>query len=226
MKEGRDFAVINHINCHYTDLIDDLDKIKSFEMFIAAKETRRAILFDFLQIGESVNQLSKRFLTAFNNKNAERLISIRNRIVHGYSTIRDDIIYNTLKNDLPAFIDELNAFARQYYLDVAKSLIGKEVNVFIDRPIGYRYESIVYQVNYGYIEKLTALDGEFQDAYVIGTNEQLKETRGRVIAIVHRLKDVEDKLIVSVNDKMKISKEEIDDLLFFQEQFFNHEIIM
>ena len=44
-------------------------------------------------------------------------------------------------------------------------------NVTIDRPIGSShpdYPSLVYPVNYGYIEGVIAPDGENQDAYVIG----------------------------------------------------------
>ena len=104
MKEGRDFAIVNKINNHFNDLNEDLKVINSFEDFVNNKERRRAILFDFLQIGELTNQLSKKFKTEFNNKNAFRLIAIRNRIVHGYSTIRDDIIYNTLNSSFISIV--------------------------------------------------------------------------------------------------------------------------
>lgn len=56
MKEGRDFSLIYHINCHYFDLTEDIAHINSFEEFVDAKEIRRAILFDFLQIGKLLRQ--------------------------------------------------------------------------------------------------------------------------------------------------------------------------
>lgn len=68
MKEGRDFSIVKKINTHFNDLSEDLKVINSFEDFINSKERRRAILFDFLQIGELTNQLSKKFKTDFNNK--------------------------------------------------------------------------------------------------------------------------------------------------------------
>ena len=223
MKEGRDFAIVNKINNHFNDLNEDLKVINSFEDFVNNKERRRAILFDFLQIGELTNQLSKKFKTEFNNKNAFRLIAIRNRMVHGYSTIRDDIIYNTLKNQLSDFINELNCFARLYYSEQLKKLVGKKVKVIVDRPIGYIHEGIKYQLNYGYIESITALDGEFQDAYIIDTDEQLNEYTGIAIGIIRREEDIEDKLIVA-KSKIDISNEEIERKVFFIEQYFKHHI--
>lgn len=223
MKEGRDFSIVNKINNHFNDLSEDLEVINSFEDFINNKERRRAILFDFLQIGELTNQLSKKFKTEFNNKNAFRLIAIRNRIVHGYSTIRDDIIYNTLKKELSIFIDEMNSFSRTYYSEQLKKLVGKKVKVFIDRPIGYKHGHITYALNYGYIENITALDGEFQDAYIIDVKEPLNEYVGIVLGIIKREEDIEDKLIVAKND-IGITDEEIERKVLFVEQYFKHHI--
>ena len=225
MKEGRDFSIINKINGHFDDLINDLSSINTFDCFVESKEKRRAILFDFLQIGELTNQLSKKFLKNFNNINTNRLISIRNRIVHGYSTVRDDVIYDTLKNDFPLFIKELNEFARIYYSKIVHGFIGKEVKVIIDRPIGYHHKGLVYPINYGYIEELTALDGEFQDAYLLDENESVTKSHGTVIAIVHRYDDVEDKLVVSMN-QTKRRIEDIEKIVSFQEQFYKHDIII
>ena len=226
MKESRDFAIVSHINDHFNDLREDLSNVDSFDDFVAKKERRRAILFDFLQIGELTNQLSKSFRESFNNKDAERLIAIRNRIVHGYSTIRDDIIFNTLKNQLASFIDELNSFSHNYYREQLKKLLGEKVKVFIDRPIGFNHENIIYPINYGYIENITALDGKFQDAYVIDELTPITESMtGYVIAIIERTNDIEDKIVVSISGTT-ISDKEIEEKTYFQEQFFEHKIII
>ena len=224
MKEGRDFSIVNRINCHFNDMNEDLMEINSFDDFVNNKEKRRAILFDFLQIGELTNQLSKNFLNAFDNKDALRLIAIRNRIVHGYSTIRDDIIYTTLKNHLPQFINELNVFARKHYLNTLKGFLGKHIKVMIDRPLGYKRNEIIYTLNYGYTEEITALDGEFQDVYILDEDKPIKEISGTVIAIIHRENDIEDKLVV-MNKIADISEKEIENAIEFQEQYFKHTII-
>ena len=106
-------------------------------------------------------------------------------------------------------------------------MIGKIVKVIIDRPLGTyhpKHTDIYYSVNYGYIPGIIAPDGEEQDAYVLGIEEPLEEFRGKVIAIIHRLNDIEDKLIV-VPPGLTLTKEEIKKQVEFQEKYFEIEII-
>lgn len=107
------------------------------------------------------------------------------------------------------------------------NMLGKKVKVIIDRPLGSfhpNHKDIFYTLNYGYIPNTLALDNEEIDAYVLGVNEPIKEFIGIVIAIIHRLNDVEDKLIVA-KENTYFSKEEIKQLVNFQEQYFDIEII-
>ena len=104
---------------------------------------------------------------------------------------------------------------------------GKEVTVYIDRPIGSRhtkYSDIVYEVNYGYIKEIVAPDNEYQDAYLLGVDTKVKQYRGKVYAIVERGNDNEDKLIVIANDK-EYTLEEINKFINFQEKYFIYKII-
>ena len=101
--------------------------------------------------------------------------------------------------------------------------IGKLVTVKVDRPLGSRhpdYPDMIYPINYGYIEGIIAPDGEEQDAYILGVDDPVSEFMGRVIAIIHRLDDVEDKLVVAP-DGIRFSKEEIIAKTHFQERFFD-----
>ena len=107
-------------------------------------------------------------------------------------------------------------------------MIGKIVKVIIDRPLGSyhpKYKDIYYSVNYGFIEGIIAGDGEEQDAYVLGIDEPVKQFTGKVIAIIHRFDDVEDKLVV-VPEELTLTKEEILKQVSFQEKYFNIEIRM
>ena len=100
------------------------------------------------------------------------------------------------------------------------------VNVLIDRPLGSvhpKHEDIVYPVNYGYVPGILAGDGEEQDVYVLGVAVPVKEFTGRVIAIIHRRDDVEDKW-VAAPEGMCFSEEEIREAVAFQEQYFDSEI--
>lgn len=105
---------------------------------------------------------------------------------------------------------------------------GRMVTVIVDRPLGSyhpEHKDIYYTVNYGYINGVIAADGEMQDAYILGVDQPLKEFTGKVIAIIHRLDDIENKWVV-VPENAAFSKEEIAELTQFQEQYFHIEIEM
>ena len=101
-------------------------------------------------------------------------------------------------------------------------MIGSLVKVTVDRPLGSRHPKhgdMIYPINYGYIEGVLAPDGEEQDAYVLGVHTALKEFTGRVIAVIHRYDDIEEKWVVAP-DGVEFSDEEIAEQVHFQEQYF------
>ena len=107
-------------------------------------------------------------------------------------------------------------------------MIGKMVKVIVDRPLGSyhpKHKDIFYPINYGYIKGVIAPDGEEQDAYILGVDKPVEKFTGKIIAIIHRLDDAEDKWVVCP-ENMTYSKEEIAQQVRFQEQFFKTEIIV
>ena len=108
----------------------------------------------------------------------------------------------------------------------SKEYLNKNVKVIIDRKMGSRHPKygFIYLVNYGYLPNTISDDGKKLDCYVLGVFEAVNEFEGKCIAIIHRLNDNDDKLIV-VPDSRKISNKEIEALTEFQERFFEHEII-
>lgn len=107
-------------------------------------------------------------------------------------------------------------------------VIGRMVTVTVDRPLGSfhpEHKDIYYPINYGYVEGVMAADDEEQDAYILGVNEAVNEFTGKIIAIVHRNDDVEEKW-VAAPENMTFTKEEIWEQVRFQEQYFDSEIVM
>ena len=60
---------------------------------------------------------------------------------------------------------------------------------------------------------------------VLGVNEPVDKFTGKIIAIVHRKNDIEEKWVV-VPEEVTFSKEEIRQQIHFQEQYFDSEIVM
>lgn len=107
-------------------------------------------------------------------------------------------------------------------------MLGRIVTVKVDRPMGSwhpEHTDLYYPVNYGYIEGIIAADGEEQDAYLLGVNEPVEEYTGKIIAVVHRYDDVEEKWVV-VPEECKFTEDEIREKIHFQEKFFHSEIRM
>lgn len=107
-------------------------------------------------------------------------------------------------------------------------MIGKTVTVTIDRPLGSfhpKHPDIYYPINYGFIEGIMAPDGEEQDAYILGVDVPLQTFTGSLIAVIHRHDDVEDKWVVAP-EGVVFTQEGIAARTYFQEQYFDSEIIM
>ena len=112
--------------------------------------------------------------------------------------------------------------------DEVRIVIGTTVKVIVDRPLGTchpKHQDIIYPINYGYVPGVMAQDGEEQDAYILGVCQPIKEFVGKVIAIIHRLDDVEEKWVVAPEDIL-FTKDEIAKQVAFQEQYFQAEIRM
>lgn len=109
---------------------------------------------------------------------------------------------------------------------LVKSYLGKRVYIKIDRPRGSvhpKHPDMIYPVNYGYIPNVFSADSEELDVYLLGVNVSVSEYTAHIIGIVHRINDVEDKLVAAPIG-ITFTKEEISKAVHFQEQYYESEI--
>ncbi len=106
-----------------------------------------------------------------------------------------------------------------------RRFLGQRITLVIDRPLGSSHPQwhFLYPVNYGYVPGTLAADGEEVDAYVLGVTTPLEAFTGQCTAVIHRLDDDDDKLVV-VPAGQSFTDAEILALTAFQEQFFTVEI--
>ena len=110
---------------------------------------------------------------------------------------------------------------------LVQSYLGKTVTIGIDRPIGYVHVkekySLTYKINYGYIPGVLGGDGEELDVYLLGVDHPVEEYTARIVGIVHRENDVEDKLVAAPLG-MTFTAEEIYEAVRFQEQYYDSHV--
>jgi len=105
-------------------------------------------------------------------------------------------------------------------------MLGKTVTVTVDRKLGTyhpKHKDMYYPINYGFVQGTKAGDGDEQDAYILGVDKPIETFIGKVIAIIRRKDDIEDKWVVAPND-MTFTEEEIYKQTYFQEKYFDSTI--
>ena len=91
---------INEIDSYY-------NKPRIFEEYVSDIKTKRAIERDLEIIGEAANRILKKDKD-FMLDNVEKIIGTRNRIIHGYDKISDDLIWSIVINHLPKLKEEVS----------------------------------------------------------------------------------------------------------------------
>lgn len=106
------------------------------------------------------------------------------------------------------------------------SFLGEKVHVEMDRPIGTehpKHPGLYYPINYGYVPGVLGGDGEELDVYVLGVSEPIEAFDGRVIGIVHRRDDNEDKLVAAPDGRI-FDQAQIAQQVYFQEKYYHSEV--
>lgn len=102
--------------------------------------------------------------------------------------------------------------------------LGQIVTVVIDRPVGFHHVTkgihLDYTLNYGFLPGVVGGDGEEQDVYVLGVSQPLKTFTGKVIGVVRRADDNEDKL-VAAPEGMEYTAQQIAKEIHFVEKYFD-----
>ncbi len=82
------------------------DRPKEFAAYQNDLRTRRAVERNIEIIGEAMNRILQRNDT-IELANSRKIVDTRNRIIHGYDTVSDDIIWGIVINHLPGLKSEI-----------------------------------------------------------------------------------------------------------------------
>ena len=104
----------NEIKKYLFDIKESVDSIENylgekrdFNVYKSDKMLRRAVEREFEIIGEAINRIDKIDLE-ISISSKKQIISMRNRVIHGYDKIDDEIIWGTIVRHLPILKKEIN----------------------------------------------------------------------------------------------------------------------
>lgn len=80
---------------------------KIFVNFQKDIKTKRAVERNLEIIGEAMKRILENDCN-FKLTNARRIVDTRNRIIHGYDSVSDDVIWGIIINHLPKLKEEVN----------------------------------------------------------------------------------------------------------------------
>lgn len=94
---------INEVESYYEN------KPKIFEEYVSDTKTKRAIERNLEIIGEATNRIIKKD-NGFTLEHSVKIIGTRNRIIHGYDKISDELIRSIVINHLPKLKKEVELY--------------------------------------------------------------------------------------------------------------------
>jgi len=96
------------------DIQESIDSIhkylgdkRDFKIYLADKMLRRAVEREFEIIGEAMSRIEN-LDTTIDIKSKRQIISMRNRVIHGYDKIDNEIVWGTIIRHLPALKTEID----------------------------------------------------------------------------------------------------------------------
>ncbi|WP_345105611.1 DUF86 domain-containing protein [Candidatus Villigracilis vicinus] len=95
------------------DILDAIDEIQKFtkgmdfESFKDDDKSVRAVEMNFIIIGEAANQIPEEVEEKYTTIPWSLMRAMRNRIVHVYFRIDEKLMWDTIQNDLPPLVPEL-----------------------------------------------------------------------------------------------------------------------
>ncbi|MFA9191918.1 HepT-like ribonuclease domain-containing protein [Flavobacterium sp. FZUC8N2.13] len=91
---------INEIESYF------LDTPKLFEVYQNDLRTKRAVERNIEIIGEAMSQILKEDKD-IQISNSRKIVDVRNRIIHGYDSVSDDVIWGIVIKNLPVLQQEV-----------------------------------------------------------------------------------------------------------------------
>lgn len=89
----------------YTDGLDQ-------EKFVTSGLNYDATVHNLILLGEAATHIPERVREFAGEINWRQIVATRNRLVHGYLGIKNDVVWDIIQNECPALIEQLYALKK------------------------------------------------------------------------------------------------------------------
>ena len=104
---NRDIEIIKKIR-DYCGKIVEFSHGLDYPNFLADEKTVFSCSFALGQIGELANKLSDEFKNTHIDLPWKQMTALRHRIVHGYDSVQQDLVWDIVKDDIPKLQENIN----------------------------------------------------------------------------------------------------------------------
>ncbi len=100
---------------YFEDMADAIEKILDYtkgmtpEQFSSDRKTIDSVCFNLAILGEAANKISPEIQVNYPDIQWRKIISTRNKLIHNYAVIDEEILWDIVKNDLPNLLATLRA---------------------------------------------------------------------------------------------------------------------
>jgi len=106
------------IGLYIEDIKDSIKKIEKytknidFKEFISDAKTIDAVVRNLSIIGEAVRNIPKDIKTNYPDVAWKETMGMRNKVIHEYFGVDEDILWETIKKDLPVFKKQISKLSK------------------------------------------------------------------------------------------------------------------
>ncbi|MDD4485014.1 MAG: DUF86 domain-containing protein [Methanoregula sp.] len=107
------------VTLYLTDIDDAISAIRSYtdgityEDLLGDRKTRDAIILNFVVIGEAIKKIPPEVTESYPDVPWKEFAGMRDKMVHGYFSISDTILWETIRHDLAPLASAVKELLRK-----------------------------------------------------------------------------------------------------------------
>ncbi len=100
------------------DMIGFAEKVVSYtdgldqEKFVASGLNYDATVHNLILLGEAATHIPEHVRIFANEIDWRQIVGTRNRLIHGYVGINNDVVWDIIQDEIPALIEQLNTLKK------------------------------------------------------------------------------------------------------------------